>query len=217
MKNTYTRIVLFATSAVLVAALSAIVLAQSGGAQQSRDVKRTSVPIEQRIQPGDKELRIHGSSGTVDTIAPPPGVSDIDWRLQNSMFVLLVSIDNVHPALTEDHSWIKTEISAQILEVLTPERTGVRPGDTLKFEQDGGELVVRTARVRAVNEHERRITLGAEYLAFAALTDSGVIVIPNDLYRILENGLLQPVLLSDRRDQVAHMTLPEVKKALANR
>lgn len=182
--------------AALVAALTAWNIAglsaagQSGGDRSVRSVLR-SVPVLQQLRPDDTVLEIVPISSDGEFIRPPEGVSYAEWWTRRHDFAAIIRIKDRKTRLTEDQTFLETDVQAEVVEVLKePGGKGAILGGTLSFVEQGGELSVGRQRIIGRKVGGVPLETGADYLVWGMIRNGKIILDSPTIYKIVDGHLI---------------------------
>jgi hypothetical protein len=125
------------------------------------------------ILPGEAELVVESRRSRPLEVAPPAGVSAIDWLVRGSDLAFIMFVNDVNSRLTDNQTWITSQVSGSVLEVV--KGSPVRPlqvGDHVGFEQDGGEITLVSTKVIARVRWATPVQSYRRYLVFSSVDDS---------------------------------------------
>src|SRR5262249_7818271 len=116
-----------------------------------------------------------------------------------------------HSELTEERDWIRTQWTAQILDVLyVAPGHPLRAGSSLSFLDPRGDLMIGKTRAHSRLEWANDLIPGSRYLMFVDWNPraDAVVVDPTNEYRVLDNDGLENV--GKVPDEISRMSLQQV-------
>jgi hypothetical protein len=133
---------------------------------------RKDLPLARLIQPGQRLLVVEKDQAPPHVVQPYPAtLGFLEWLTQVSPLVLVIRVDNSVPALTSQGDWIKSTVHATIEQSLKSTSAMASPGESVKFTQDGGEMIISGTTVRAVLPYADGFEPHQRYLVFATPLD----------------------------------------------
>jgi hypothetical protein len=182
----------FVAVALCIASLASV-FAQD--APPGRRVMNKSKPLVQQFDSSDSSVEIAVNQGEPSYFSPSRGTSWERFQSDVSDFVVVVRVESTLPHLvyrvdmdsdlellefsTKSESadenranWIMSTIRARVERVLKGKDV-IEPSTQLRFEEDGGTLVLRGVQVRAVVPWETPLTPGKRYLWFGSVASYG--------------------------------------------
>jgi hypothetical protein len=168
---------------------------------QSSEIRRVmsqrGTPLHQFPKTGERELVVEKDQSPPMVVGAGPGASELEWYASLAEVVLLVRVTRVDSSLSQGADWISSVVSADVLEVLEePAETGESySGKLVRFEQDGGEMDLNGARVRAVLRWASGFEVGKTYMVFGgAVGDSRAFKVTQEIsFEIDESSTLRPL------------------------
>lgn len=137
------------------------------GAAQFTLSYRRGADIRDRIDPNASAVTIlqKGAEGLV--VAPPDDMSVEEFMTREHDAVALVKIVRKDGYLTPAADWIKSTVTAQVLDVLKPDPRGsLAPDKLIAFPEHGGDVQIGATHVSAVRMWAEPLQTGAIYLVF---------------------------------------------------
>ena len=154
-----------------------------------------SRPLVQQVEPGDKAVEILINQDEPLFLAPPAGTSWERFQSDASDFVVVVRVESISPHLVyradmdadaellefstksepADESranWIMSSVRARVERVLKGSDV-MEAGSQLRYEEDGGSLIVRGVQVTAAVPWYTPLTPGKTYLWFGSVAAHG--------------------------------------------
>lgn len=175
---------------VVVATATVLAIAPS---QSSARVRTTIVsgPLVDQLRPDDTTLEVIPIESGPEPILPPSGTGYLEWWTRLADFVAIIRVDTRTSRLTDDRTFLVTDIEAAVLDVLKPPRANLPPlGRTPTFVERGGELIVGKQRIVGKKIGGNPLELGAEYLVFASYIGSAVYIDSPWTYEIVNRRLV---------------------------
>ena len=173
-------------------------------------------PIEERILPTDQQLLVVADTDPPLEVSPPDGTTEVQWLTQLSPIVAIIEVKQLKPWLTEDRDWIKSTVTAEVIEVIKGDLT---TGQTVTFDVDGGEMMIKGTKVRGEVSWKKSFRKNAQYLVFTGWKESAPARVLGAPYgfRLTDEGTLEQLGGATKPlDGVpAAATLAEIRAAAA--
>jgi hypothetical protein len=193
----------------------AALIAEESGAQQPVAMKRGRGRIQDRVPAGGSSVVIEDDTSSPPLfVAPPPGMSEIEWLLQLGAEAFVIEVESAQARLNEREDWILTDNVGRVVQVFRAMgTTHLAIGDRVKWTSSGGQLRVRETTVTAKVSGVRSFVPGEKYLVFANTTGES----PREMglfpttYRILPDMTLQPTLVRGPRDNVGGRHVSDIE------
>lgn len=142
-------------------------------------LSRPGTPLASLIKPGQTTLIVEKDQSPPLIVEPPAGVGQLEWLTSLSPVVLLIRVERIVPQLTPTADWIKSTVHASVEQILKSAPVTMSPDHPIRFVQDGGEMQLSGARVRALLSWADSFQVGQRYLVFADPTQDP------DLYQVV--------------------------------
>jgi hypothetical protein len=155
--------------------------------RQHRTMHRSGHPLEELLTPGADRLVVEKDQSPPMIVGPPPGSAELEWRAKRAPTVVILEVETVTSQLTPARDWIESEVHANVEQVLKYSPV-VIPGSSVKFHQDGGEMMIQGTRVTAVLEYADGFVPKGRYLVFPGTTDSDETLSVEPLFSYLIDG-----------------------------
>lgn len=122
-------------------------------------------PLTELIKPGDRTLEVERFLDPPLMMDPPEDVPVVEYLFDHASGIVVARIEEKKGTLTSAQDFVRSLVSASILEVLkTPPGMVLRKGDRVSFWDDGGEVMVDGTRIIATRSETRLIESGGVYL-----------------------------------------------------
>lgn len=163
---------------IVAAALIALTLGATQAAQQSatprtqyRTMHRPGHALEELLTPGAESLIVEKDQFPPMIAEPRPGTGELEWLTSNAPTVIILTVRAITPNLVTSRDWIESEVHATVDQMLKYSPV-ITQGSSVKFRQDGGEMMIRGTKVTAVLDYADGFSPKQRYLVFAETTDS---------------------------------------------
>ena len=148
-----------------------------------RDIPRGyGARIEQLLRPHDEIVRIVEEDGDGIMFNEAPSAEElITYLVSNSDVIATIEVARVSGILVDDGTWIHTQVTGTVREVLKDQNRPLRPGSTFRFQMAGGETTI--GRVRVMTSPEApHLSVGPIYVVFGEVVSDNGIMFPLDGY-----------------------------------
>lgn len=117
-----------------------------------------------------------GGFGTGPYIAPPESLDEtICGTTRISDVVAIVHVTDRQSRLSLGQDWIRSTVTARVLRVLKDDQSRLSDGDTIAFEEEGGEMMIGGRRVFTVDRFSLPTQVDQEYLVFLGRGSDGAL------------------------------------------
>lgn len=131
--------------------------------------ERPGRPISDSLRADDKMVIVDSVQDGPDEITNP---IRLERMTKSAAAIVVVEVVSVEGALTPQQDWIRSQVTASLVEVLkAPKAWGPNAGDLITFEQNQGEAYVGGTKVVASVPWARPIEAGKRYLIFANIAE----------------------------------------------
>jgi len=173
------------------------------------------------VRATDRTLMVSDNRDGPLMVFPAPGTSTIDWLVSASDAALMLHVTRKIGRITARGDWVESTIEAKVTEVLkgSPYRKLI-PGDSLTFQEDGGEVLINGTRVVASVPSARAIIRGEDYLLFVNIDRArrDIIAGPESTYQVVGSRLSRmktfEMVLDD---DIEVLPLTEVKERIKDK
>lgn len=177
--------------ACAILATSATLAAQP---ERSRAIRfKQGVPLVSQLLPDDTLVTVEreGDSAGTTTVGTPDASDYVLDALGGAVAAVVLRVESVEPRLTEDESWLQTEVIGRITEVLMSRAPALTRGRLISISHEwGGEALLYGVRVRAGRPLALR--QGASCLAFLVRDDARPWVALSGLLMVQDGVLVDP-------------------------
>ena len=148
--------------------------------------------IASQLRSGDTEVHVVAMSTPPLGIVPGEGDDAAALLAGFSDAVLRLHVAGLDSRLSDSGAWVKTTVRARVDEVVKPdEGVNLTVGDEVRFELQGGEVMIGSVKVRGVLPWSRAIAAGRNYLVFLDFIDDGsLLVAPSTIFEDTSEGLV---------------------------
>lgn len=179
-----------------------------------REVRRTGKPLSTLIRPGDRELHVKGGAEPPLRVAPNPGETQIQQLVRLKNAAVIAEVISVRPHLTDEGDWIVTDVTLRVSEVVNSVYyEDLTVGAELPLVIDGGEVQIDRTKVKALNDWQRRPSVGEHYLLFVGKRPTGPLLGPGEAYRI-DGEHLERLVVEGPPDEIARSRKADVLAAI---
>jgi hypothetical protein len=196
MTGSRRRIVLAVAALLALAGVGSGSYGFSGLDRQTRSIRASKgKSLIAQIRSGDKIVVVVASGTRPLMVLPPSGENPVDFYAGLADVVLHIRVVDRASRITEVGDWVKTRVSATILEVLKADaRLKLNSGEPWTFAEEGGEVIVDAVTVRGTVPWARPSEIGSEYVVFAKVSDDGSVRVgPSTTYKVSADGLVSLV------------------------
>lgn len=148
-------------------------------------------PLLQHLRPEDSTLEVVPISSGPEPILPPEGMDYTEWWTRTSDFVAIIRVEDRKSRLTEDQTFLATDVQASVLEVLK-DSPGRAPklGSKFTFVESGGEFTVGRQRIIGKKIGGVPLETGVEYHVFGYFINGAVYLDSPWTYKIVDGRLI---------------------------
>lgn len=142
---------------------------EPGGAQQEQTVlNRKGLPLAALVKPGaGAEVVIQKDQAPPLFVEPAEGTPRLEWIAKQTPYVFVGTVLSTTSLLTPDKDWVRSAVQVRIDEVLKKSDSALDVGQTIGFQQDGGNILLGATMVRAVLSWVENFEEGQRYIFFA--------------------------------------------------
>lgn len=176
---------------------------EPAGAQQGQVLlNRKGLPLAALVKPGAAaEVVVQKDQAPPLFVEPAEGTPWLEWTSKQTPYVFVGTVLSTTSSLTPDKDWVTSAVQVRIDEVLKKSNRALDVGQTIGFQQDGGNVLLGATMVRAVVSWVDNFEEGQRYILFADGPSEGSNdweVLNHSSYKIGPDGSLKSMAKQGR-------------------